>query len=192
MASVNFMSMKRNILLFVSLFLFGTSYITNAQDESACVAKAPSEVVVNQQFQYTVTTNEKGTVLDTDFGKFEFVGGPSMGSSTSISIANGQTEQSTQYTYTYVLTGRREGTYTIPGVSISVDGKVLRSNPVEVRVVKAGKQTPQEDNGGFSDFFKFEWPDFNFFDRDSRSQQPKSKSESVEYKDDIKKDDLFV
>ena len=155
--------MKRNILLFVSLFLFGTLYITNAQDESVCTAKAPAEVVMNQQFQYTVTTNEKGTVLDSDFGKFEFVGGPSMGSSTSISIANGHTEQTTQYTYTYVLVGKREGTFTIPGVSISVDGKVLRSNPVEVRVVKAGKQTPQEEKGGFSDFFNFEWPDINFF-----------------------------
>lgn len=184
--------MRNTILLFLSLFLFGTSSITKAQDESLCTAKAPTEVVVNQQFQYTVTTNEKGTVLDTDFGKFEFVGGPSMGSSTSISIANGHTEQNTQYTYTYVLVGRREGTFTIPGVSISVDGKVLRSNPVEVRVVKAGKQSQQEGNGDFSDFFHFEWPDFNIFGGDSRSQQPKSKSESVEYKDEIKKEDLFV
>lgn len=184
--------MRSNILLFLSLFLFVTSCVTKAQDESVCTAKAPSEVVMGQQFQYTVTTNEKGTVLDTDFGKFEFVGGPSMGSSTSISIANGHTEQTTQYTYTYVLVGKREGTFTIPGVSISVDGKVLRSNPVEVRVVKAGKQSQQEDQGGFSDFFHFEWPDINIFGGDSRSQQPKSKSESVEYKDEIKKDDIFV
>ena len=98
------MNMKRNILLFVALFVFGASCYVHAQDEMVCTAKAPSEVVVNQQFQYTVTTSEKGTILDTDFGKFEFVGGPSMGSSTSISIANGRTEQSTQYTYTYVRT----------------------------------------------------------------------------------------
>ena len=155
-----------------------------------CTAKAPSEVVVNQQFQYTISTTEKGTVLDTDFGKFEFVGGPSMGSSTSISITNGHTEQSTQYTYTYVLVCHREGTFTIPGVSISVDGRVVRSNAVEVRVVKAGKQSQQQEDE--SEFFHFEWPDFNFFGGDNRSQEPKSKSESVEYKDDIKKDDLFV
>lgn len=178
--------------MFVSLLLFGTSYIANAQDESVCIAKAPQEVVVNQQFQYTVSTSEKGTVLETDFGKFEFVGGPSMGSSTSISIANGHTEQSTQYTYTYVLSARHEGTFTIPGVSISVDGKVLRSNAVEVRVVKAGKQAQGNQNDPFSNFFQFEWPDLNPFDNKQPSQQPKSKSESVEYKDDIKKDDLFV
>ena len=185
--------MRRDILILLLMSWFCTFCGTLfAQDEEMCAAKAPSEVVLNQQFQYTVTTNEKGTVLDTDFGKFEFVGGPSMGSSTSISIANGHTEQTTQYTYTYVLVGHREGTFTIPGVSISVDGKVLRSNPVEVHVVKAGKQTPQEDNGSMSDFFHFDFPDFNFFGGDSRSQQPKSKSESVEYKDEIKKDDLFV
>ena len=186
--------MRRNILNALWMMIafcgfFGFSY---AQDEAACIAKAPSEVVVNQQFQYTVTTTEKGTVLDTDFGKCEFVGGPSMGSSTSISIANGHTEQSTQYTYTYVLVCKREGTFTIPGVSISVDGKVLRSNAVEIKVVKAGKQSQNNQSGNQSDFFHFEWPDFNFFGGDPRSQQPQSKSESVEYKDDLKKNDLFV
>lgn len=178
--------------MFVSLFLFGTSYITKAQDEAVCIAKAPQEVVVNQQFQYTVTTSEKGTVLETDFGKFEFVGGPSMGSSTSISIANGHTEQSTQYTYTYILSAKREGSFTIPGVSISVDGKVLRSNAVEVHVVKSGKQSQEAQNDPFSNFFHFEWPDLNPFNNNNPSQQPKSKSESVGYKDDIKKEDLFV
>lgn len=188
-------NMRKNILLLVSLLVLGASFIAKAQTEETCLAKAPAEVVVNQQFQYTVTTSEKGTVLDTDFGKFEFVGGPSMGSSTSISIANGHTEQSTQYTYTYVLAARREGTFTIPGVSISVDGRVLRSNPVEVRVVKAGKQSQENMNNAQNDFFHFEWPGFNFFGGDdSRSQEPrsKSKSEKVEYKDEIKKDDLFV
>ena len=183
--------MRRNILFLTALFFIGALTL-KAQSEDVCIAKAPAEVSVNQQFQYTVTTSEKGTILETDFGKFEFVGGPSMGSSTSISIANGHTEQNTQYTYTYVLVCKREGTYTIPGVSISVDGKVLRSNGVEVRVVKAAKQQPDNQNNGFSDFFHFDWPDMNPFDNNFRSQQPNSNSESVEYKDDIKKEDLFV
>ena len=185
--------MRRNIVFFVALFLIGATYISKAQDEALCTAKAPSEVGVNQQFQYTVTTSEKGTVLETDFGKFEFVGGPSMGSSTSISISGGHTEQSTQYTYTYVLSCSREGTFTIPGVSISVDGRVLKSNAVEVKVVKASKQQQSQQQDDQSGFFHFEFPDFgDFFGNDRRQQQPKSKSESVEYKDDIKKEDMFV
>ena len=176
-----------NVLCLISLFC-GVAGLTYAQEENACLAKAPAEVVVNQQFQYTVTTTEKGTILDTDFGKFDFVGGPSMGSSTSISIANGQTQQSTQYTYTYILVCKREGTFTIPGVSISVDGRVLRSNAVEVKVVKAGKQSKDNSANGQTDPFRFEWPDF--FGGNNPSQQPNS--ENVEYKDDIKKEDLFV
>lgn len=195
MATAKLMNMKRNCLLLLAFFLCGAFFTAKSQNDELCTAKAPSEVVVDQQFQYTVSTSEKGTVLETDFGKFEFVGGPSMGSSTSISIANGQMEQSTQYTYTYVLVCHREGTFTIPGVSISVDGRVLRSNAVEVRVVKTGKQAQQPESE--SNFFNFEWPDFNFFgggnnNNNNNSQQPKSKSEKVEYKDDIKKDDLFV
>lgn len=184
--------MRRNILIVcLCVLCFGNVRVW-AQNDASCIAKAPQEVVVNQQFQYTITTPEKGTVLETDFGKFEFVGGPSMGSSTSISISNGHTEQNTQYTYTYVLAAKREGTFTIPGVSISVDGRVLRSNAVEVRVVKAGKQSQEKQNDPFSNFFQFEWPDLNPFGSNQPSQRPDSKSESVEYKDDIKKDDLFV
>jgi hypothetical protein len=181
--------MRRNILILTALFLFG-AITMKAQSEDVCVAKAPAEVSVNQQFQYTVTTSEKGTILETDFGKFEFVGGPSMGSSTSITISNGRAEQNTQYTYTYVLSCKREGTFTIPGVSVSVDGKVLRSNAVEVRVVKTAKQ-PENQDDGFSNFFHFDWPNMNPFDNQP-SQQPKSKSERVEYKDEIKKEDVFV
>lgn len=184
--------MKRNILIVcLCAFCISATHLF-AQNDLSCVAKAPKEVIVNQQFQYTVSTSEKGTVLETDFGKFEFVNGPSMGSSTSISITNGHTEQNTQYTYTYVLSAKREGTFTIPGVSISVDGKVLRSNAVEVHVVKASKQTQENQNDPFSNFFQFEWPDLNPFGGRQPSQQPNSRSESVEYKDDIKKDDLFV
>ena len=184
--------MRRNIVFFVALFLMSASHVVNAQEEAFCTAKAPSEVGVNQQFQYTVTTSEKGTVLDTDFGKFEFVGGPSMGSSTSISISGGRTEQSTQYTYTYVLSCPREGTFTIPGVSISVDGRVLKSNAVEVKVVKAGKRQQNQQPDDQSGFFRFEFPDFGDFFGNDRRQQPNSRSESVEYKDNIKKEDMFV
>jgi len=184
--------MRRNILIvWLCVLCFGGVRVM-AQDEVSCVAKAPKEVVVNQQFQYTVTTSEKGTILETDFGKFEFVGGPSMGSSTSISISNGHTEQNTQYTYTYVLAAKREGTFTIPGVSISVDGRVLRSNAVEVHVVKASKQSQESQNDPFSNFFQFDFPNLNPFDNRQPSQQPNSRSESVEYKDDIKKEDIFV
>ena len=184
--------MKRNILIVCLCVLCLSATHLLAQNDASCVAKAPKEVVVNQQFQYTVTTSEKGTVLETDFGKFEFVNGPSMGSSTSITISNGHTEQNTQYTYTYVLSAKREGTFTIPGVSISVDGKVLRSNAVEVQVVKASKQMQENSNDPFSNVFPFEWPDLNPFGNRQPSQRPNSRSESVEYKDDIKKDDLFV
>lgn len=157
-----------------------------AQDDASCIASAPKEVAVNQQFQYTVTTTVKGTVLETDFGKFDLVGGPSMGSSTSITISNGTTVQNTKYTYTYVLSAKREGTFKIPGVSISVDGKVLRSNSVEVQVVKASKQTPENQDNS-SNFFQFDWSDFNPFGVDNSSN-----SDNVENADDIKKDDLFV
>ena len=86
---------------------------------------------------------------------------------------------------------KREGTFTIPGVSVSVDGKVLRSNAVEVRVVKTAAKQQDNQDDGFPNIFHFDFPDLNPFNNQP-SQQPKSKSERVEYKDEIKKDDIFV
>lgn len=144
-----------SLLLLLTLILSSCHTNTKAQVEPVCVAKAPSEVGVNQQFQYVVSTNAKATILETDFGKFELVGGPSTSTSTSISMANGTTEQKTEYSYVYFLSINREGTYTIPGVSVSVDGKVMHTDPVVVKVVKSPKMATEnndDDRRGFSSF----------------------------------------
>ena len=179
--------MKRIYVLAVIVLLCSSCKNTKAQTEITCLAKAPAEVGVNQKFQYTVTTNEKGTVLDFDFGKFEVVSGPSTSSSTSISIQNGKTEQKTEYSYSYILSINKEGTFTIPGGSISVDGKIVETNPVSVKVVKFSKsaQKERDEQGGI---FNFQWPDMDsFFEASPFSNRNGHDDEKVEYKDDITK-----
>lgn len=139
-----------------------------AQTEDSCFAKAPAEVGVGQQFKYIISSTGRGEVVSTDFGKFEFVSGPSVGSSTSISINNGSVQQQTTYTYTYYLSAPKEGNFTIPGVSLSINGRIYRSNMVEVRVTKTPKSQPQEEQQA-DNWFHFEWPDFQMPDMDSFS-----------------------
>lgn len=172
----------------IGLLLWSTP--TFAQDDS-CIAKAPAEVAVGQQFKYTVTLSEKGDVISSDFGKFEFISGPNIGSSTSITMMNGKVEQNTTYTYTYYLLGEKEGTFSIPGVVFSVDGRVVKSNYVEVKVVKTPKNMPQEEPGQADNWFQFQMPEFNWpFGEQRQPSQPKQGKVDIE--DKIGKDDIFL
>ncbi|MBR4918655.1 MAG: protein BatD [Bacteroidales bacterium] len=161
-----------------------------AQSEKSCKATAPAEVAVDQQFKYTVTTEKKGDVISSDFGKFEMVSGPSVGSSTSISMANGKVDQKTTYTYTYYLIGHKEGEFTIPGITISIDGRVVKSNYVVVKVVKAPKVAQQEEPAPNDSWFNwdFQVPEWPF----GSNTQPQQKQDKVQVDDKIGKDDIFV
>lgn len=188
MKNVNY----RKVSIFVScLFMLVGFSKVSAQSNDSCFAKAPSEVAVGQNFKYTITTHKQGEVVSSDFGKFEFVSGPSIGTSTSITMINGEVDQQTTYTYTYYLQGEKEGTFAIPGVTINIDGRLVTSNYVHVNVVKTPKnQKPQEPEQTDS-WFHFEFPQWpsmpQFDDTPSRSQLDKATID-----DKISKDDLFV
>ena len=182
--------------LFSIIILCGLTFfcgMVNAQDEDSCYAKAPSEVAVGQQFKYTVTTSEQGEILSTDFGKLEYVSGPSVGSSTSISMVNGKVDQSTTYTYTYYLSASKEGTFTIPGVTISIGGRVVKSNFVIVSVVKAPKNQPQEEPQQSDSWFHFDFPQWPGMPQQPQTQpQQRSKTDKAQIDDKIGKDDMFI
>ena len=61
--------------------------------------------------------------------------------STSISIVNSQTTRST--TYTYTLIALEPGNYTIPSVSIMVDGERRQTRSIPVEIVKKGALSPE-------------------------------------------------
>lgn len=190
------------IACFILFFIFANT--VHAQNTDSCIAKAPAEVGIGQQFKYTVTTSERGEIISTDFGKFELVSGPSIGTSTSISMMDGSIEQHTTYTYTYYLTCEKEGDHSIPGVTISFDGRLVKSNFVVVHVVKGPKNIPQEeqqaDNWFHFDFpqmpsmedFSFNWPFGGGNPRTQGNNNGNNRNEKVQVEDKIGKDDMFI
>lgn len=199
---------KANVLItgwiasFILLFSFA-----NAQSSDSCFAKAPAEVAVGQQFKYTVSANVRGEVISTDFGKFELISGPSIGTSTSINMTNGHIDQTTTYTYTYYLSCEKEGNFVIPGITLSVEGRLIKSNYIEVSVVKAPKNPEPQDQQADS-WFNFSFPDIqmpSFEDiqfswpwgnqqpgNAPQQQQQQRKNGKVQVEDKIGKDDIFV
>jgi hypothetical protein len=106
-------------------------------------------VAMGEQFALTYQVNAapQGFTAPT-FTDFS-AQGPSQGSSSSVEIINGKVSQSVTYTYTYYLSAKREGKFTIPPATVKVGGKSYQSNSVTIEVVKgnasANKQSAQRN-----------------------------------------------
>lgn len=200
--------MRINTLVTSIFTLLTICWATNskAQTEDSCFAKAPAIVGVGQQFAYTVVCTAKGEVISTDFGKFDYVSGPNIGASTSVSINNGSVHQSTTYNYTYYLSAPKEGNFTIPGVTFSLDGRICKTNVVHIKVDKNAPSPIQEDRQA-DNWFQFEWPDMQMpdmspfgmewpFQQRTTPQTPNNRQPNKKDKsnNDIKigKEDLFL
>src|SRR6185295_1075063 len=83
---------------------------------------APGDVVT-----YTITISGRDVqrlrqAPSPDFSSFQVVGGPSSGSSTQISIINGQVAQSTILTFSWELVPRSTGTLAVPAFVLDMGG----------------------------------------------------------------------
>lgn len=158
----------RNIIATVIL-LFAT---VSAYTQTTCTATAPAKVGINEAIQYTVKLNEKPSkIVSQDFGTFTLAGGPSQGSSTSISFINGQQSMKSEYSYTYTLKPSKLGEASIPGVTFLVNGKQVKSNAVTVTVTQENQRQQQQQQRRSS-----------WWDWDMPSAQPQQQQLS---KDDV-------
>ncbi len=103
-------------------------------------AKAPASVAVGEQFrlQYTVNASNASRPQLSSIPNFKILYGPATSSSQSIQIINGKTTQSSSTSYTYPLEAEKEGSFTLPSVTLTVDGQQYTSNKPHITVVKAG------------------------------------------------------
>ncbi len=71
--------------------------------------------------------------------------------STNYSFINGVSNQS--YSYSYYLQAEKAGKYTIPPVTVSVDGKDFRTEPIKVTIVDRNKAANSAKQGNLPDIF---------------------------------------
>lgn len=115
-------------------------------------------VLAQQDFQLEATVSENKIFIGEQFNLRVEVSGSSMrdvslpvvpdidgigllsqtpSRSSSISIVNGQTTTST--TYSYGLIARETGFFTIPPVTIEIDGQQYQTEPIQVEVIEKGQ-----------------------------------------------------
>ena len=140
--------MLRKIYIIIGFLL--QAFLATAQDATLGMS-APNAVSVGDQFRLTFTLNQRGENLQLpDLSMFDVLMGPSTSQSTSIQMINGKTTQSQTFSYTYILRAKEEGTFNIRPGSITVDGKVIQSNPLTIQVV-TGQPSQAQSQGAAPD-----------------------------------------
>ena len=120
----------------ILLFLV-TAFSVSAQDDVNFKTICKKQVVVGEQFQVSYELTGDGSNFEApNFTNFEIVGGPFSSQSSSVQIINGSVTKSTTHTYSFYLRAIKEGTYTIPAATITVDKKKIKSSTEDITVVK--------------------------------------------------------
>ena len=137
------MMMKR-IVLIVSFF----NFLIVAALAQTLTGRAPAQVAVGEQFRlsYTVNTDDaKGFRAGDIPDAFDVLMGPSTSQQSSFQMVNGHTSSSSSITYTYILSAKKNGTFTIPPAHVTAGGKTIHSNELHIKV---SGQAQQGNQGG--------------------------------------------
>ena len=141
------MKMKKNIcsLLILSVILLNS---VNIFAQFTCSLRSPSEVEVGEAFRISIEMNERpSSQPQFNLQNFEVVAGPSTSMSSSTSFINGKMTSETKCTYTYTLIANKEGSFTIPAITINSKNGSAKTNPVTIKVVKGAARassSPQQ------------------------------------------------
>ena len=112
--------------------------------------QAPSQAEVGRRVRvsYTLNSNDFDRIqIDGDFTGFDLLFGPSISTSNSIRIINGQTSQSSSTTFTYTLAPQKAGTFVLPSASLNCGGQKVKSGTAKIEVLPAGDNSSHQQQG---------------------------------------------
>ncbi|MBR6774161.1 MAG: protein BatD [Bacteroidales bacterium] len=131
--------MKKRIL-YIMAIMFIAMYSLEAQSDVTFKTICKKQVSVGEQFQVSYELNGDGKDFRSpNFTNFEIIGGPFSSTSSSVQIINGSVTKTNTQTYSFHLRAIKEGKFTMPQASITVDRKRITSEPCEINVVASSK-----------------------------------------------------
>ncbi len=182
----------RRTLVIIALLI---SHLTFAQIQFT--AQAKRKVALNERFQLTFTLNAQGdNFRPPNINDFNSLGFLDKG---GITWRNGVATFIKSYTYT--LSPKKQGTFTIPVASIQYKGKTYRTKPIQITVGKPVKtqQRQQQQRQGYdpftNPFFQDPFAMFRNKHRPATQQRLQPKPMSDEEKKALLnhvKDEIFV
>ena len=142
--------MRKLIFLWIALVVVSLQALAN--DKVSFTASAPDAGAVGDQFRlaYTVTTQKVRDFRAPSIKGFDVLMGPSRSQQSSMQIVNGVSTSTSSITFTYILMATAEGSFTIPGATITADGNQMVSNSVQIKVLPADQAGAASSGGGNS------------------------------------------
>ena len=111
--------------------------------------QAPSQAEVGQRIRVSYIANTQD-IDDFQVGSFEgfnVLYGPSTSRSSSFSMSNGHTTQSSTTTFTYTVVPTEEGTLKVPVATVQSGGKSVKSGSATIQVLPASQQQGGQSQG---------------------------------------------
>ena len=133
--------MKRLILFLIGCISIAVSWA------QTLTGRAPAQVAIGEQFRlsYTVNTDDaKGFRAGDIPDAFDVLMGPSTSTQSSFQMVNGHTSSSSSITYTYILSAKKNGSFTIPAAHVTAGGKTITSNELHIKVSGQAQQGGQQ------------------------------------------------
>lgn len=119
--------------LVICIAMLASAVTVSAQDPAFNAVVDKQTVAVGDPFNVKFTIeNGRGDITPPDLSDFTVVFGPSR--SSSFQIINGQ--QTSNMTLSYTLRAKSEGKFSIGSAVAKVGSKLLKSDPIEIEVVK--------------------------------------------------------
>ena len=107
-----------------------------ADGDVSIKAQAPNVVKQGERFRLIYTINKQVDDFDApSIENFRVLAGPSTSTSTNISVINGKMTKNFELKYTYVLQADEQGNFPIPPAKVKVEGKVYKSNSLNIEVI---------------------------------------------------------
>jgi hypothetical protein len=134
------------------LYLFVVAASAHAQLSGSVSTR---EVRPNEVF--TLTLNGEGSDIGTPVlpqtSDFIFMNpdSPQVGKQTNMSFDGRRMHSSTSMSFTYKMRIEKEGTYTLPGISLTIDGKTYTTQPLEVTCSNSAPRRPVRPQRGLFD-----------------------------------------
>ncbi len=131
-------------IFYILFFVLSLGY---AQTDVTFVAKvSKSTLGINERLRINFEMNQDGDNFEPPtFTGFKVVGGPNQ--SISNSWINGK--RSYSKTYSYYLTPKAKGTFTIKQAKIEVNGEIYKTNPIEITVTSAVEKPKDGNNADY-------------------------------------------
>ena len=132
----------KNLLFLIMLWVLGMHNLY--ADDVQFTTNAPDVVVNGEQFRiaFTINSSNAKDFRAPSISDFDVLMGPSRSQQMSTQIINGNVSSTSSITYTYVVVATKEGSFTVPGATVKVDGKEYKSNSVTIKVLP-----PDQQNG---------------------------------------------